>query len=198
MPRGAHDAIALGPPSVLSTWAFDLLREVCAPIPNRAAIRAIDREDPLEPDGDRVPLIYLSHFPSPPLVAECGQGTAPILLCLDDPVDSVRYLQQGGAIFRTGRSGGSRSPEWTCRRQPPCRRSSCRSSGCLLCIRIRKQVAVDLGYYFPNGLVPGFAGRPDGGRRHWHHSDGMQRNCNYASMLPWVDRIFRSHYLPKT
>ena len=65
MPRGAHDAIALGPPSVLSTWAFDLLREVCALIPNRAAIRAIDREDPLEPDGDRVPLIYLSHFPSP-------------------------------------------------------------------------------------------------------------------------------------
>jgi hypothetical protein len=62
MPRGALDAIALGPPSVLSTWAFDLLREVCALIPNRAAIRAIDREDPLEPDGDRVPLIYLSHF----------------------------------------------------------------------------------------------------------------------------------------
>jgi sterol desaturase/sphingolipid hydroxylase (fatty acid hydroxylase superfamily) len=25
----------------------------------------------------------------------------------------------------------------------------------------------------------------------------MQRNCNYASMLPWLDRIFGSHYLPK-
>ena len=98
MPRGAHDAIALGPPSVLSTWAFDLLREVCALIPNRAAIRAIDREDPLEPDGDRVPLIYLSHFPSPPLLAECGKGTAPILLCLDDPVDSVRYLQRSSNV----------------------------------------------------------------------------------------------------
>ena len=98
MPRGARDAIALGPPSVLSTWAFDLLREVCALIPNRAAIRAIDREDPLEPDGDRVPLIYLSHFPSPPLLAECGKGTAPILLCLDDPVDSVRYLQRSSNV----------------------------------------------------------------------------------------------------
>jgi hypothetical protein len=96
MPRRAHDAIALGPPCVLSTWAFDLLREVCALVPDRAAVRAIDREDPLEPDGDRAPLIYLSHFPSPPLQAQCGEGTAPILLCLDDPADSVRYLQQGG------------------------------------------------------------------------------------------------------
>ena len=98
MPRSAHDAIALGPPSVLSTWAFDLLREVCALIPDSAAIRAIDRQDILEPDGDRVPLVYLSHFPSPSLLAECGTGNAPILLCLDDPVDSVRYLQQGSNV----------------------------------------------------------------------------------------------------
>jgi sterol desaturase/sphingolipid hydroxylase (fatty acid hydroxylase superfamily) len=27
---------------------------------------------------------------------------------------------------------------------------------------------------------------------------GMQRNCNYSTMLPWVDRIFGTHYLPKT
>lgn len=98
MPRRAHDAIALGPPSVLSTWAFDLLREVCTLIPDRAAVRAIDREDPLEPDGDRAPLIYLSHFPSPPLRAECCKGGAPVLLCLDDPVDSVRYLQQEAGV----------------------------------------------------------------------------------------------------
>ena len=98
MPRSAHDAIALGPPSVLSTWAFDLLREVCALVPDSAAIRAIDRQDILEPDGDRVPLVYLSHFPSPSLLAECGAGNAPILLCLDDPVDSVRYLQHGSNV----------------------------------------------------------------------------------------------------
>ncbi len=93
-----HDAIALGPPSMLSTWAFDLLREVCALIPDRAAVRAIDREDPLELDEDRIALVYLSHFPSPALQAECGIGTAPILLCLDDPVDSVRYLQHGSNV----------------------------------------------------------------------------------------------------
>ena len=65
---------------------------------NSAAIRAIDRQDILEPDGDRVPLVYLSHFPSPSLLAECGAGNAPILLCLDDPVDSVRYLQHGSNV----------------------------------------------------------------------------------------------------
>ena len=25
----------------------------------------------------------------------------------------------------------------------------------------------------------------------------QQRNCNYASMLPWLDRIFGTHHLPK-
>ncbi len=34
------------------------------------------------------------------------------------------------------------------------------------------------------------------GFHHWHHSMGMQRNCNYASIFPWLDRIFGSHYLP--
>lgn len=36
------------------------------------------------------------------------------------------------------------------------------------------------------------------GFHHWHHTMGMQRNCNYASMFPWLDRIFGSHYLPNS
>ena len=35
------------------------------------------------------------------------------------------------------------------------------------------------------------------GFHHWHHTMGLQRNCNYASIFPWLDRIFGSHYLPK-
>jgi sterol desaturase/sphingolipid hydroxylase (fatty acid hydroxylase superfamily) len=35
------------------------------------------------------------------------------------------------------------------------------------------------------------------GFHHWHHSQGLQRNCNYASVFPWLDRIFGTHYLPK-
>ncbi len=34
------------------------------------------------------------------------------------------------------------------------------------------------------------------GFHHWHHTMGLQRNCNYASIFPWLDRIFGSHYLP--
>jgi hypothetical protein len=97
-PVAARDAIAIGPPSVLSTWVFDLLRQVCDLVPERAAARAIDREDQVEAGGERQPLIYLSHFPSRSLQAECGSGTAPILLCLDDPLDSVRYLQHGSNV----------------------------------------------------------------------------------------------------
>ena len=36
------------------------------------------------------------------------------------------------------------------------------------------------------------------GFHHWHHTQGLQRNCNYASIFPWLDRIFGSHYLPKS
>lgn len=36
------------------------------------------------------------------------------------------------------------------------------------------------------------------GFHHWHHTNGGRlRDCNYASMLPWLDRIFGTHYLPK-
>jgi sterol desaturase/sphingolipid hydroxylase (fatty acid hydroxylase superfamily) len=31
---------------------------------------------------------------------------------------------------------------------------------------------------------------------HWHHTLGEPRNRNYASMLPCIDRIFGTHYLP--
>jgi sterol desaturase/sphingolipid hydroxylase (fatty acid hydroxylase superfamily) len=32
---------------------------------------------------------------------------------------------------------------------------------------------------------------------HWHHTWGQQRDCNFASMLPWVDRLFGTYYLPR-
>jgi sterol desaturase/sphingolipid hydroxylase (fatty acid hydroxylase superfamily) len=35
------------------------------------------------------------------------------------------------------------------------------------------------------------------GFHHWHHTNDRRRDCNYASMLPWVDRIFGTHFLPK-
>ncbi len=31
---------------------------------------------------------------------------------------------------------------------------------------------------------------------HWHHTLGEPRDRNYASMLPWMDRIFGTYYLP--
>ena len=36
------------------------------------------------------------------------------------------------------------------------------------------------------------------GFHHWHHSQGLRRNCNYASIFPWLDRIFGTHDLPAT
>lgn len=32
---------------------------------------------------------------------------------------------------------------------------------------------------------------------HWHHTLAAPVNRNYASMLPWLDRLFGTHYLPR-
>ena len=32
---------------------------------------------------------------------------------------------------------------------------------------------------------------------HWHHTIGEQRDRNYAPMLPWIDWIFGTYYLPR-
>jgi sterol desaturase/sphingolipid hydroxylase (fatty acid hydroxylase superfamily) len=32
---------------------------------------------------------------------------------------------------------------------------------------------------------------------HWHHTRNGPINRNYASTLPWLDRVFGTHYLPR-
>ncbi len=32
---------------------------------------------------------------------------------------------------------------------------------------------------------------------HWHHTHTDHKDHNYASMLPWIDRIFGTYYLPR-
>jgi sterol desaturase/sphingolipid hydroxylase (fatty acid hydroxylase superfamily) len=32
---------------------------------------------------------------------------------------------------------------------------------------------------------------------HWHHTLAEPRDRNFASMLPWMDRLFGTHYLPR-
>jgi sterol desaturase/sphingolipid hydroxylase (fatty acid hydroxylase superfamily) len=32
---------------------------------------------------------------------------------------------------------------------------------------------------------------------HWHHTNDEHRDHNFAALLPWIDRLFGSHYLPK-
>ncbi len=34
------------------------------------------------------------------------------------------------------------------------------------------------------------------GFHHWHHTLAEPRDRNFASMLPWMDRLFGTHYLP--
>ena len=35
------------------------------------------------------------------------------------------------------------------------------------------------------------------GFHHWHHTNDEHVNKNYASMLPWMDKLFGTWYMPK-
>ena len=35
------------------------------------------------------------------------------------------------------------------------------------------------------------------GFHHWHHTNDEHINRNYASMLPWMDKLFGTWYMPK-
>src|SRR5579871_4672271 len=116
----APGAIVLAPPSVLASWVFALLTEACALLPAKLQARIIDREDPLPSDAD-VPRIYLSHYPSAPLLGVCEQGDGPILLCLDDPVDSVRFLRQtlGSGVVEALRAETAAAASYSALRTQP-------------------------------------------------------------------------------
>ena len=32
---------------------------------------------------------------------------------------------------------------------------------------------------------------------HWHHTNDANRDRNFASTLPWIDRLFGTHHLPR-
>ena len=46
------------------------------------------------------------------------------------------------------------------------------------------------------GFLEWFVSSPN--FHHWHHTKGEHVNRNYASMLPWMDKLFGTWYLPKT
>jgi sterol desaturase/sphingolipid hydroxylase (fatty acid hydroxylase superfamily) len=32
---------------------------------------------------------------------------------------------------------------------------------------------------------------------HWHHTNDQHRDRNFASLLPWIDILFGTHYMPR-
>ena len=89
------DMIAAGPPSVLGTWAFNLLKEACSSLAEEVEVRLLDRFDRIDGLGlalGRARILCLSQFPSASL-RMAAAGRAPCVTFFDDPVDSVRYLK---------------------------------------------------------------------------------------------------------
>ncbi|HEY1941197.1 MAG TPA: hypothetical protein VGH40_03655 [Roseiarcus sp.] len=86
----------VAPPGVLGTWAFDLLREACSLVGDQITARLVDRLDEVEGLGEasgRPRMLCLSQFTSASLRTAMAAGAIPIVVFLDDPIDSVRYLK---------------------------------------------------------------------------------------------------------
>jgi sterol desaturase/sphingolipid hydroxylase (fatty acid hydroxylase superfamily) len=62
--------------------------------------------------------------------------------------------------------------------------------GSLWSFFIHANIRVRLGFFEEILSTPAF--------HHWHHSRDDHRDHNYAAMLPFVDRVFGTHYLPRT
>jgi hypothetical protein len=88
-----RDMVVLGPPGVLATWGFDLVRQACNP---SIEIRTVDRYDEIEGLGvavGRPRILCLSHFVSTSLRKAILASSLPVVLLLEDPLDSVRHLK---------------------------------------------------------------------------------------------------------
>jgi hypothetical protein len=92
----SNDTIVVGPPSVLSSWGFDLIRAAAAQL-KRAEIHLVDRNDEVEEvlaARNRPTVFCLSQYASPSLTDVIRNARVPAIAFLDDPIDSVRYLKE--------------------------------------------------------------------------------------------------------
>ena len=91
------DIIVLGARSVLTAWAFDLLRFLCSLSTSPVAVHTVDRSEPIAPlpaEGTRTALF--AHFPTQDLLDRAALPNSRVLLFLDDPADTVRFVQVAG------------------------------------------------------------------------------------------------------
>ena len=89
-----RDVIVLGSLSVLSAWGFDLLRFLFSISDAPFTVYNVDRNGPIPTpavEGTRTAVI--SHFPTKNLLDRAAMPTSRVIVFLDDPVDSVRYVQ---------------------------------------------------------------------------------------------------------
>ena len=94
MQNESLDMIVLGSLSVLSSWGFDLLRFVFSVSEVPVTVYNVDRNGPIPTptvDGTRTAII--SHFPTQDLLDRAALSTARVIVFLDDPLDSVRFVK---------------------------------------------------------------------------------------------------------
>ena len=90
------DALIVGAPSVLASWAHALAREAANLRNPPLEIRTLDRLDDAEFLGsaDSGPdRLFLSSFPSTSLIGKVAARAVPTLAVMDEPIDSVRYMK---------------------------------------------------------------------------------------------------------
>lgn len=97
MPRQAdvHDTIVIGAESVLGAWVSAFVREACSRASTETEVRHAGRDHDCDDIGrlGGASRVLLVHHPDRAVMEAVEAGRVPVIGVLDDPVDSVRFVQ---------------------------------------------------------------------------------------------------------
>lgn len=91
-------ALVVGPSSIFAAWVHNLLRDAAAAM--TLQLRFLDKFDDVGPEEEWSQTLYLTQFPSAPVISIIEGGRMPVLALLDEAQDAVAYIRRSsGCTF---------------------------------------------------------------------------------------------------
>jgi hypothetical protein len=95
--------VAVGPRSIFSAWAFELLRAAAAATSPPLQVRPLDRLDEAGAAGTWPKSLYLVQSPGAAALSIIENGQMPVVAFLDEACDTIAYMRRcsGGTLIAT-------------------------------------------------------------------------------------------------
>ena len=87
-------ALVLTAPSIIGSWALDLLRDLAAAMQPPLEVRLLDKLDEVGPEEGWPRSLYLTQFPSASVISIIESGRMPVAAFLDEACDVIGYIRR--------------------------------------------------------------------------------------------------------